>query len=74
MKIVKTKVLVTVLSEDVPPEFDSLEELARFIDYGDGIGQYSVESHEEVPADKVEEELIAIGNDGTFFDVPEEGQ
>ena len=66
-KIIKTTVKVVVLTEDVPPEFDSLAELEHFIDYGDGIGQFSVESVEEVSAEKVEGELIAIGNDGTFF-------
>lgn len=46
----------------------SLESLARAMDEGDLIGTYSIESSEEVPDDKVRDELLAVGNDGTFFD------
>lgn len=46
MKIIKTKVTITVLTEDVPPEFDTLAELEHLMDQGDAIGTYEVDSHE----------------------------
>lgn len=45
----------------------SLESLARSMSEGDLIGTYSIQSSETVPADKVEDELLAVGNDGSFF-------
>ena len=38
------------------------------MNYGSMIGDSSIESIVDVPAEKVEDELLAIGNDGTFFD------
>ena len=59
---------ITVLSED--KEFDNvcLEDLAREIDQGNSIGQVEHKSVDEVPADRVKDELEAIGNDGSFFE------
>lgn len=41
-----------------------LEEMHR----GEMIGDASLDSIDDVPANKIKEELLAIGNDGTFFD------
>jgi hypothetical protein len=67
MAIYKTIITVTVLST-LPLEFDSLEELGREIDSGDSIGNVEVGSHIKLDQDRVNEELLNIGNDGTFFD------
>lgn len=69
MKIYKTVINVIILSEDRPfgnGEWD-LKDAQYFIEEGDGIGTYEIESIDEVPDGKVEDELLAIGNDGTFF-------
>ena len=44
------------------------EKALREIDEGDWIGCEIVGSVENIPDDKVRDELLAIGNDGTFFD------
>lgn len=44
------------------------ERALREIDEGDWIGCEIVGSVENIPDDKVRDELLAIGNDGTFFD------
>lgn len=75
--IFKTTLTVIVLHEA-----DSAEEAAqRIADEGLNGTAYEITDGEwigmvvngptvEVPADKVESELIALGNDGTFFDDP----
>jgi len=73
MKIYKTKFVITVLS-DGPVNFNGgdndpfdLREINYAITEGDCLGQVERVSQEEVPADKVESESIALGNDGSFF-------
>lgn len=72
-KIYKHVVEVVVLSEDeslercLGSEWE-LSDLEQAISTGDCIGTYSHKETQELPADEVETELIAIGNDGTFFD------
>lgn len=45
-----------------------LQDVDWAITDGDCIGNVTHESTEPVPADRLHEELMAIGNDGTFFD------
>lgn len=68
-KIYKHTIKVVILSET--PELNGdwdLETVSELITNGSDIGTYGLESTEEVPRSKVKAELIAIGNDGTFFD------
>lgn len=66
-KIYKHVYTVVVLSESDDTVGD-LDVLANSIDTGEDIGQFEHTSTEEVPAEQVKQELLAIGNDGTFFD------
>jgi hypothetical protein len=71
--IKKAVVAITMLYDerDVPRSFfenASLEDLAHEMYSGDCIGQHKLLTIEDVPADQVETELKALGNDGTFFD------
>lgn len=75
MTIYKATYTITVLGE-----FDSerdaersmtvieMDTLGHLISEGDWIGQFSCDAIDKVEADKVKDELVAIGNDGTFFD------
>lgn len=49
-------------------QHSSAKKALREIDEGDWIGCEIVGSVENIPDDKVRDELLAIGNDGTFFD------
>lgn len=55
-------------------ESDGEESVLTQIDYaiseGDCIGMVSWESSVRVPKTKVKQELLRIGNDGTFFEEP----
>lgn len=71
--IVKTVVTLTILREvetlDAASDigYMSLLDVAYTIDEGDWIGDYTVTQMDEVPQDKVNAELLELGNDGTFF-------
>lgn len=67
-KIFKHIYTVVVLSDSDEP-VDDLNVLADSIDTGEDIGQFEHTSTEEVSAEQVKQELLAIGNDGTFFDL-----
>jgi hypothetical protein len=69
MAVYKHTFIVTVLT-DGDPGYNpyALEVLAYDISDGEHIGDFSKQSVDIVPSDKVADELIAIGNDGTFFD------
>lgn len=67
--IYKTVLRVTVYSEDGSPlEGCSLADMGEAIDIGDDIGEVETVSRETItdPA-QLHRELLAIGNDGTFF-------
>jgi hypothetical protein len=67
--IYKTTFTVTVFSQDTPAvDLESLSAIEYAITEGDCIGDLAVASVEEVPEDTLRDELVAIGNDGTFFD------
>lgn len=71
MSIRKTVIKLVVLCEsDMHPSEWSLQDIAEGIDTGPMLGQWSVESTDLVPKDRVQEECEALGNDGSFF--PEE--
>lgn len=70
MKIYKHILHIVILSEepDPLPERFELTEVEELISSGPAIGTFWLESTSEVPQDKIQEELLSVGNDGTFFD------
>ncbi len=67
--IYKHKFLVTVLSKESNLDGISLEGIADDIKgNGDDIGDFRHIEQVVVPPEKVREELLALGNDGSFFD------
>jgi hypothetical protein len=79
MPICKAIVTLTILAEaDSPQQFAKelsemeLEEIDRATMDGDWIGTHSLDSIEVVPANNIRKELFKIGNDGTFFDPPDD--
>ncbi|WP_448205333.1 hypothetical protein [Azospirillum sp. sgz302134] len=68
-KIAKTILTVTILHPvDESPEGKPLDAIGRELDDGGWIGQIASASVTAVSDDRVRDELIALGNDGTFFD------
>jgi len=70
--VFRTTIVVQVLSQGAPfhPGDGGLKEVDYFISEDAGIGDFEVTKIEPVPAEEVEDALISIGNDGTFFDDP----
>ncbi|TAN06802.1 MAG: hypothetical protein EPN36_03475 [Rhodanobacteraceae bacterium] len=67
-QIKKTIIQVTVLHRNEDSlDGISLGRLGEYIDDGAGIGQSEVISSEDVPGGQVKQELLALGNDGSFF-------
>lgn len=46
----------------------TLEQIAQEMDEGAYIGTFSMASDEVIHAAELQDELFAVGNDGTFFD------
>jgi hypothetical protein len=46
----------------------SLSQIEEAIEFGEDVGMVELTSVETVPDDEIKDELIALGNDGTFFD------
>lgn len=69
MKVQKSVFTVTVLHTegDAPTGHTSAEEIASRINE-DWIGSVSHTTTVDVPVDEVRDELLAMGNDGEFFD------
>jgi hypothetical protein len=65
-KIHKTTIVVTVLSKG-PLDFDSLGDLHEKIDTGPYLGNYAVKNDEILLPEKVKDECLELGNDGSFF-------
>lgn len=67
----KVVVKVTVLVDDMLSDSDMsrypLSVIGHEIEEGDWLGMSEVVSIEDVPPEKVVEECLAVGNDGTFF-------
>ncbi len=75
--IYRTVFQVEVFSEGpyaLPADTDWLAQINHDITDGDWIGDVEQVSSEVIPAGRVREHLIRIGNDGTFFDAGREEQ
>jgi hypothetical protein len=73
MKVYKHIIQVVVLNEEKTLEQLvgddwNLKDIAYAITNGDAIGGVNHISTELVPNDRVEKELIDVGNDGSFFE------
>lgn len=75
MPVFKTTITVTVLGEfDAIGDADSffsnasMDRVLQEMEEGDLIGQSHVGETVEVPQSALQAELLAIGNDGEFFD------
>lgn len=69
--IIKTIIQVTVLHDEnaVPPTRMCLGDIAQEMDEGCFVGNYEVVSSDPLENDQVVlDELLAVGNDGTFFE------
>lgn len=66
--IVKTTITVTLLHRADNALGDDLDDVLYEMREGDAVGWETNRVTEPVAADQVEGELIALGNDGTFFD------
>lgn len=69
--VYRTVYTVEVFSRGPYEPIGSEEELAQInydITYGDCIGNVECRSTEIVPPEKIEAELLRIGNDGSFFE------
>ncbi len=74
MKIRKITICVTLLMHESDEDRLSTMSLARIgeeIDFGDMVGTFAIASSESLSSDGVAQELLALGNDGTFFGEPE---
>ena len=70
----KTIIRVEVLSEDIPPEFDDLSELAHMIRDGDCSGVYEVESSKPMHAMQAVRALVKQGSEPEFFNLNGKGE
>jgi hypothetical protein len=67
--IVKTTITITVLHRDSNPMTDyDIREVLYEMQEGDAVGWETDRTTEPVPADRVADELVSLGNDGTFFE------
>lgn len=67
--IVKTTITITVLHRDDNAMTDhDIEEVLYEMRDGEAVGWETGRVTEPVPAEKVYDELVALGNDGEFFD------
>ena len=67
--IVKTTITITVMHRGDHPLTDhDIEEVLYEMREGDAVGWETDRVTEPVPAERVCHELVALGNDGTFFD------
>ncbi|USN14394.1 hypothetical protein KABACHOK_05810 [Brevundimonas phage vB_BpoS-Kabachok] len=70
---IRTTVTVTVLhlardpQDRIKVDAMDLTQIARFIEEGDGLGDYKTTLCEEIAPGEVEAICQALGNDGTFF-------
>lgn len=66
--IVKTTITITLLHRaDNPMDSHNIEQVLWEMSEGDAVGWETDRTTKPVPAERVEAELIALGNDGTFF-------
>jgi hypothetical protein len=70
-KVYKTTLVVTILSEHSPENIEhfSLADVDEWIDTGDAIGNFKLTKCDLITDKKtIQKELLALGNDGSFFD------
>lgn len=68
MTVYKTIFTITVLSEDSPVHTDAeIGDVLREMEQGEFLGGVEYTSSVEVPAEAVEAECEAVGNDGSYF-------
>ena len=72
-KFFKQVIQVTVLSEDLPLEWDSLEEVHNAITFGECSGKIEEISSERIPASEAAKLLMDQASDPGFFSLDEEG-
>lgn len=71
--IVKTTITITVLHRADNPMTDcDIEEVLYEMREGEAVGWETSRVAEPVAAEQVPDELVALGNDGTFFDDDDE--
>jgi len=67
--IVKTTITIAVLHRgDNPMTEHGIDEVLYEMNEGEAVGWETSRVTDPVPADQVCDELVALGNDGTFFD------
>jgi hypothetical protein len=72
-KFYKTTVVVTVLSENEPPEWDNLQDLHYLIDTGHHSGMVATTEEIEVSAKEMADLLMDQNSDTEFFGLDEDG-
>lgn len=68
----KTEIKFTVYSPEPLTYEKDLAGIVWSIDAGDSIGDWTITETSEVDGEQLRKELIAIGNDGDFFDAEDE--
>lgn len=68
MTVSKTTITFTVLHLSDEPLPADLEAVLEATDYGNAVGLETKRETTEIPDDDVQTELLALGNDGEFFD------
>jgi hypothetical protein len=72
-KYYKTIVTITILSEEVPPEWNNLKDIDYLIDQGHCSGMVEATSETEVTAKEMAQLLMEQNTDTEFFNLDEEG-
>jgi len=73
-KFFKQVIVVTVLSEDVPLEWDDLRDLHYAIDQGDYVGQTDEVSCQELTPKEAAGALYKLGSEASFFQLTDDGE
>jgi len=72
-KFFKQTIIVTVLFEGCPLEWDSLDDLAKAIDYGDSVGQTKEAPMKCLTPKEAADALYMVGSDPSFFQLSDDG-
>jgi hypothetical protein len=73
-KFYKTIITVEILSEDVPPEWDDLEDIYYLIGQGDCSGMITSDHTFQVDASTIAKALLEQNTDPSFFNLTETGE
>ncbi len=71
-EISKTVITFTVLHRTDEPLPDSIDAVLEETDSGNAVGWETARVTEGVPEDALRDELLALGNDGKFFEDDED--